>query len=134
MVRSNEEWPSAASATVFDCITTPLSSRIVTPMLGAACVETFAIATPVTKPDVLSKGRINEPGLRLSMGTTASCWPLGTVWRKTAKPVMFPVVSSCAEPTWVTWASGPVLSMMSVAPGPSVRSSVVTGVCGTEEV
>ncbi len=77
------------------------------------------IATPVAVPAVLSKASTYALALRFSIGTTASC-PL---WRKMTKPLTFPEVVSCAEPTRSVGA--PVLWINNVAPAASV--------CVTEE-
>src|SRR6266481_7895161 len=95
--RSNEVCPCAASPTVVDCKTFPLSSLITTGIV-AAVVLTLASATPVAYPPVVSNGITKEPGVRVSSGTTASCVGPPAVWPNTAYAPMLPLDNSCAQP------------------------------------
>jgi hypothetical protein len=82
----------AGSVIVSDKIVAPLSSRTVSAVL-TACVETFARATPVAEPFVLSNGTTYPLAFRFSSGTSASWTAFPIAWLKTAEPPMVPLVS-----------------------------------------
>ena len=128
-------WPCAGNWIVCVVIFVPVSSRM-TKVMVAGCVETFASATLVTNPLVLSNHSRYAGRLRLCKGTTACCCCCCAVTLsvKTAKPLTSPSLSSWAQPV----ASGlfrPAVRITSPAPafsGPVNVESVTAAaeVCG----